>query len=394
MRIIGIIAEYNPLHYGHEYQLKLAKETFNADAVVVVMSGNFTQRGTPAILDKNIRAELAIKAGADLVVELPSYYSSGILDDFALGAVSILDKLGCVDCILFGSELGKIDSLTGIARAMYDDTYTYQVIREGMRNKLTIDAANKTLLRRYANSHEQYLEMIDAINKPNNMLGIFYIIALLRLNSDIIPITNMRKGQNFEDDSIHMSKSKEKNYVSATAIRKYVNSGAFLKEEVDWFLKSSPDYTRIELEKANRDNRIIPCDAMWKLFMRKIRSQGFSSLNGIVDITDDCKDRIREGLLSSNTYDDFISVAAKGLRSSAKIDRCIVHYVLNHSADALDGFKNDKVTYYIRVLACNNVGREIFGEQTLPIPSDYMASLQYQNDQLADNVYITLFQNV
>ena len=104
MKIVGLIAEYNPFHNGHQYHIEKAKEITGADAVIVVMSGNFVQRGTPAIMPKHLRTEMALKADASLVLELPVCYATGTAEQFAYGAVSILNSLGCVDAICFGSE--------------------------------------------------------------------------------------------------------------------------------------------------------------------------------------------------------------------------------------------------------------------------------------------------
>ena len=109
MKIVGLIAEYNPFHNGHRYHIEQAKEITGADYVIVIMSGNLVHRGTPAIMPKRRRCEAALRAGASLVIELPVCYATASAEAFALGAVSILDKLGCVDSICFGSECGSIE---------------------------------------------------------------------------------------------------------------------------------------------------------------------------------------------------------------------------------------------------------------------------------------------
>ena len=116
MKIVGLIAEYNPFHNGHRYHIEQAKEITGADHVIVVMSGNYVQRGVPAIMPKRMRCEAALKAGASLVLELPVCYSTASAESFAFGAVSILDKLGCVDAICFGSECGSIKNLQLISK--------------------------------------------------------------------------------------------------------------------------------------------------------------------------------------------------------------------------------------------------------------------------------------
>ena len=108
MKTVGIIAEYNPFHNGHKYQIQKTRELTGADAIVIIMSGNFTQRGIPAITDKYTRTAMALLNGADLVLELPVCYATGSAEYFAGGAIALLDKLGCIDTVCFGSECGDI----------------------------------------------------------------------------------------------------------------------------------------------------------------------------------------------------------------------------------------------------------------------------------------------
>ena len=122
MKVTGIIAEYNPFHNGHRYQIQRARELTGADYIIVVMSGNFTQRGTPAIIDKYSHAQMALLGGADLVIELPVCYATGSAEYFASGAIALLNQLGCVDAICFGSECGDIFPLKNIAGALVNET--------------------------------------------------------------------------------------------------------------------------------------------------------------------------------------------------------------------------------------------------------------------------------
>ena len=115
MKVVGLISEYNPFHNGHQYHIEQAKALTGADFVVVIMSGDFVQRGEPAIMPKHLRAESALKCGADLVIELPISYATGSAEQFAFGAVSMLEKLGIIDTVCFGSECGDIAILSDIA---------------------------------------------------------------------------------------------------------------------------------------------------------------------------------------------------------------------------------------------------------------------------------------
>ena len=126
MKIAGIIAEYNPFHNGHLYQIEQTRKITNADYIIVVLSGDFVQRGVPAIIDKYTRTQMALENGADLVLELPVVYSTGSAEFFAMGAVSLLDKLGCVDFLCFGSEWGQLKPLSLIASLLLEEPEAYR----------------------------------------------------------------------------------------------------------------------------------------------------------------------------------------------------------------------------------------------------------------------------
>ena len=126
MKIVGLITEYNPFHNGHLYHIEKARELTDADAVIVVMSGNYVQRGAPAIMPKHLRAEVALEAGVDLLMELPVCYAVGSAEYFAAGAISLFEQLGCVDAICFGSECGDYNVLENIAHIVSEEPEEYK----------------------------------------------------------------------------------------------------------------------------------------------------------------------------------------------------------------------------------------------------------------------------
>ena len=133
MKTVGIIAEFNPFHEGHKHLIEKCKENLGADRVVIVMSGDFVQRGAPAIVDKYARAKMALRSGADLVLELPVYYSTGSAEYFAQGAVSILNSLGCIDYLCFGSEHADLKKLDNIANILHSESNLADVHRRLQR---------------------------------------------------------------------------------------------------------------------------------------------------------------------------------------------------------------------------------------------------------------------
>lgn len=226
MTIAAVICEYNPFHNGHKYQLDMIRKKLNADYIICIMSGDYVQRGEPAIFSKEIRTKWALENGADLVLQLPIAYATGSADLFATGAVSILNKLNCVDYLCFGSECGDIDTLCICAEKLLTEG---QVGSEGIR--ALMKQGNTFAKSRFLLFPE--FEML--LQHSNNVLALEYIMALMRTNSSIKPYTIKREGADYDDATIN---SDEK-YLSATAIRK-----AFMDKETEKikpFVPYNPD---------------------------------------------------------------------------------------------------------------------------------------------------------
>ena len=168
MKTVGIIAEYNPFHNGHKYQIEKAKEITGADTVIVIMSGSFTQQGNIAIVDKFKRAEMAIECGADLVIELPTIFATSSAEMFALGAVNILNSLNTVDYLVFGSECDNINTLSSIANKIQDSKNMIDIkIKKEIQNGISYALARDNVLKEFLNEKE-YIEF----SKQNNILAI------------------------------------------------------------------------------------------------------------------------------------------------------------------------------------------------------------------------------
>lgn len=212
MKVVGIIAEYNPFHRGHEYQIRYARETLGADYVIVAMSGDFVQRGAPALMPKHLRAEMALLGGADLVLELPVQVSTASAEGFAAGGVSLLDGLGIVDELCFGSECGDTEILMETARILVAEPPVYRdFLQKNLRAGMSFPLARSRALTSYVtksaisdmsfgDGHFIFPEQMDSIlSSPNNILGIEYCKALLRQNSSIRPHALLRKGSGYHD---------------------------------------------------------------------------------------------------------------------------------------------------------------------------------------------------
>ena len=212
MKTAGIIAEYNPFHTGHEYQINYIKEKLRTDYVVIAMSGDFVQRGTPALFSKYVRAEMALRSGADLVLELPVSISSASAELFARGGVQLLDGLGVTDILCFGSECGDTDALMELAKILANEPEDFQTaLRRNLKNGMTFPKARSMALSAVFPESEKYQQLLSS---PNNILGIEYCKAILRENSSISPVSIKREGNDYHENTLS-----ENHFPSASAIR-------------------------------------------------------------------------------------------------------------------------------------------------------------------------------
>ena len=214
MKICGIVAEYNPFHNGHLYHVEKTKEQTGAEAVVCVMSGNFIQRGLPALFDKWTRTKMAIQNGVDLVIELPVCYATASAEYFAQGSISLLDSLNVVDTLSFGNSCNDIKILKRIANVLYLEPEGYKKeLQKEIKRGVSYPIARSNALTTFLKKEFDEKTLTDILLDSNNILGIEYLKALLYCNSNIEPVAIERKGGNY--NSVYV----DGNICSATAIR-------------------------------------------------------------------------------------------------------------------------------------------------------------------------------
>ena len=226
MKIVGLITEYNPFHNGHLYHIKESLRVTGADAAVVVMSGDYVQRGTPAIMPKRIRAEMALMCGAGAGFELPVCYATGSAELFALGSVSLLESLGIVDSICFGSECNDLPILEQLAELLLEEPEAYQIqLKDYLKQGMSFQRARQEAILSYTED-PQFAEIL---RNPNNILGIEYLKAIKKLGSRMEPYTIERRGAQNHDEELDID------YSSATAIRSLLaySSSSFNTEPVE-----------------------------------------------------------------------------------------------------------------------------------------------------------------
>lgn len=216
MKTAGIIAEYNPFHTGHAYHIQKTRETTGADYIIVVLSGDFVQRGGPAFFSKHQRTRMALLGGADLVLELPASHACQSAEFFAQSGVLLLQALGCVDYLSFGSESGDIRPFLTLGQYLSREPEDFrELLQRELKSGLSFPAARQKALR------QLILKTPDTENflsSPNNILGIEYCKALSRLKSRICPLTIRREGSGYHENTLGEA------YPSASAIRKAFSS--------------------------------------------------------------------------------------------------------------------------------------------------------------------------
>ena len=328
-KICGIIAEYNPLHKGHVHHIQGSKELTGCEHVIAVMSGDFVQRGAPAICNKYERTRMALLAGVDVVIELPLLYALSSAERFARGAVGILDSLGCVESLCFGSECGELDALKKFADAPASSTHIKSDIRKGLSfaasfgKNLTSDELSK-----------------DTISSPNNILGIEYLRALSCLQSPIVPYTITRKGASYESEDID-SRLK---YASARAIRNSLSEG---KTDHVSFI---PGYVNEILEKTPATDPDMFSDMLYyKLLSEK--DKGFTTY---LDVNDELSHKIIKNLNDYRSLTSFTMLLKSKNLTYTRISRCLFHILLDiKKEDATASLQ------YIRILGFRKERSEI-----------------------------------
>ena len=338
MRINGIIAEYNPFHSGHQYQMSESKKHTGAEYTIVVMSGCFVQRGAPALADKFLRAEMALKCGADLVIELPALYSSASAEYFASGGVTLLDRLGVVTDLCFGSECGDTQLLKQIAEILLEEPEPYKsALKEYMRQGLSYPyARNNALIQNYPflQPHQ------NVFSTPNNILGIEYIKAILRLNSPMAPFTIERMGAG------HHSRVPGDSQCSALALRQALYSGA----DAGFLKNNMPEAAAELLTDALGGSGPVRSNDFSQILYYKLVQERDNGFEKYLDVSPALSDRIRNLTDDYRGFDSFCDLLKTKDMTYTRISRCLLHILLNIKKVDMERAKNMNLVPYARVL--------------------------------------------
>ncbi|MBQ9120088.1 MAG: nucleotidyltransferase [Lachnospiraceae bacterium] len=350
MKTVGIIAEFNPFHNGHAYLLKEARKITGADAVVVVMSGNYVQRGTPALLSKYARIEMALSGGADLVIELPVFSACSSAEYFAEGAVRLLTDLG-IDTVCFGSESGELDALASLAQLFAEEPEQYRALLKAS----LASGANFPTARRSAIA-SLLPELVPLLDEPNNLLAIEYLKAIYRLGSSLRPYTIQRAGSGYHEAALT-----NHSYPSATAIRNF-----FYQDAMPGTLISFADYMPLSaVEIMEREFfRTFPVTEQdySNLLALRLLSSTKEELAELADVGPELAARLYAHRFDHIQYSDFAMQLKTKELTYTRICRALLHIILGITANDLETFRAFSQTPYMRVLGFTQAARPLLKE--------------------------------
>ncbi|NLZ82016.1 MAG: nucleotidyltransferase [Clostridiales bacterium] len=364
MKVLGLITEYNPFHNGHSYHIKKSKEITGADYVIVVMSGNFVQRGTPALCDKYLRTKMALLNGADLVLELPVAYATASAEYFSMGAISTLDKLGVVDSICFGSEDGNITHLSNAANLLSTETPQYQEsLKQGLKDGLTFPQARINAL----STHNLELD-INLLSSPNNILGIEYLKALKKCKSSITPHTIKRHGSGYHD------KFPLNEFSSATAIRTF-----FDHEENENWEKLKPLISSSVFDILKDEYQISypileeDFSSMLYYKLKSVLCHKENTLTDYFDVSEELGARIKNQIDNYSSFLDFSDILKTRQYTLTRIRRSLLHILLDIKKEDILLFSKNDYILYARILGFNTSSGELLSKiknnSTIPLLS-------------------------
>lgn len=373
-KVLGIVAEYNPFHNGHLYHLQESKKITDSNYTIAVISGNFTQRGNTSIVDKWEKANMAIKNGVDLVIELPLVYSISSAENFADGAIKILNSLNIVDYISFGAETNNISLLDKIATILYEEPKKYkELLSKNLDLGLSFPKAREIALISYLDNNNEK-EILDALSKPNNILGIEYLKALKKYKSSISPICVKRFKAGYNDLDV------QDNIASASSIRNII-----LENNFEELKKLMPNVSYdILIKNIENKNYVKDINIFEKQIIYNLRKMSLEEISNLPDVSEGLEHLIKTAAISSNNLNDLINSIKSKRYTLSRINRILLYSLLNISKDDINLSK--EITPYIRILAFNDNGKKLLSAISKANPNiNLVTSVSKFMDNCTDN---------
>lgn len=356
MKIIGIIAEYNPFHNGHAYQINAIRQKTNADYVVVAMSGDFMQRGTPAILDKYARTKMALSCGADLVIELPVLWATSSAESFAMAGITLFDKMGCTDGICFGAETDDLALLMQLSELLVEEPALYRnALSSYLKNGVSFPAARAYALCDYLMDKSAYdTDTLRAVlSEPNNILAIEYLKAIKKRGSSLVPHIIKREGAGYHDTAICAVKPSAAPTASATAIR------SLLQDEYAAVARCFPTAILTDAMPAAAvavlsdylvNNPTVCEDDFSPILGYLLHSSSSAALADIADCSEELANRLLKNRFSFSSFSGFCTLCKSRDITYTRLSRILLHFILTITTEAYTQGKLLDYIPYLRIL--------------------------------------------
>ena len=348
--VLGVISEYNPFHNGHLYHLNESKKVTNSDYSIAIITGNFAQRGETSIIDKWSKTKMAIENGFDLVIELPVLYAISSAENFASGAIKVLDSLNVVDYVSFGSECGNISILNDIANVLCAEPNDYKtLLSHELAKGISFPKAREKALMMYLNNVRRFANVLTC---PNNILGVEYLKALKKQKSKITPITIKRESSLHNDNTITSTSE----FSSGTAIRNLClsNDTSLLKN-----VMPISSY-KILSDNIKKGNIVKSISAFDKEIIYTLRKMSTDEIANLPDVSEGLEFALKSAANSCNSVIELLAIIDSKRYTKTRIQRILLYAILGITKKDMQMSINTKP--YIRVLGFNNKGKELISE--------------------------------
>lgn len=376
-KVLGIVAEYNPFHNGHFYHMQESKKITEADSCICVISGNFTQRGEPSIVNKWAKTYMALCCGADLVIELPTIYSISSAENFASGAIKIFDSLKIVTDISFGAECNDLATLNTIANVFYSEPANYKtILNHELKRGLSYPMARENAVLMYLNDIKRYA---NVLSNSNNILAIEYLKALKQQKSMIQPNIVPRKNVYYNDQKI------VDDFASATAIRKLM-----LNREYAEVRKVVPRSTyQIIGEEYKKNHIILGIKKYEKEIIYALRVMPIEEIQNLPDVNEGLEFAIKKAASETNDIEELIEKVKSKRYTQTRIQRILLYVLLGITKKDMEDSK--KMVPYVRVLGFNSRGKILISEIMNQNPKLNMITSvgKYVNKKMPKNKKLT-----
>ncbi|WP_017471785.1 nucleotidyltransferase [Amphibacillus jilinensis] len=321
MKAVGLIVEYNPFHNGHLYHIEQARAKSNADVVIAVMSGQFLQRGEPAIVDKFTRAKMAIEHGVDLIFELPTVFAIQHSDIFGFAAVKLLNHIG-VDMIVFGSEQGEISPFNTIINEIERNEITYnKVLKEHLQSGVSYPKANALAIQKLSATFSMGLD------QPNNILGLSYLKAQKAINPYLKMETIPRKQAEYHQKQLSQP------ITSATSIRAHLDELTDISHDDLGMSKLNLSFLTAYAQKTGRFHY---WEDYFSLLKYRILSDSTEQLKQIHGMNEGIEHRLKKQIVVAKNYDDFLTLVQTKRYTKTRIQRLLTHILLHLTNSEVD----------------------------------------------------------